>query len=55
MFNYFYNESLRKLVVAFGNLFNQIQIAKYDSSNNISEKIRVPLSYGPKEKFASST
>jgi len=51
MFQYFYNESLRKLVVAFGNLFNQIQIGKYDESDNITEKIRVPLSYSPKEKF----
>ena len=51
MFQYYYNESLRKLVVAFGNLFNQIQIGKYDSSDNLSEKIRVPLSYAPKEKF----
>ena len=51
MFQYFYNESLRKLVVSFGNLFNQIQIGKYDSNNALQEKIRVPITYSPKEKF----
>jgi len=51
MFQYFYNESLRKLVVAFGNLFNNVQIGKYDSNGTLTEKIRVPLTYAPKEKF----
>ena len=51
MFSYYNNESLRKLVVGFGNLFNDMYIGKYDKENNLIEKDRVPLTYGPKEKF----
>jgi len=51
MFTHFYNESLRKLVIGFGGLFNQLQIYKYNADGSTREKIRVPISYGPKEKF----
>ena len=50
MFRPFYNESIRKLIVAFGSMFNNIRIENTDSSGN-QNFIRVPLSYGPKEKF----
>jgi hypothetical protein len=50
MFNSYYNESIRKLIVAFGSLFNNIQIQNTNSGGD-SQLIRVPLSYGPKEKF----
>jgi len=50
MFGYFYNESIRKLVVAFGSLFNDIRIQSVNSAGQ-TEEIRIPLSYGPKEKF----
>jgi len=49
--NYFYNESLRRMTIAFGQIFNNIQIKRKDSSNNVVQSIRVPLAYGPKEKF----
>ena len=52
MFGDYYNQSVRKLVVAFGNLFNEIYIRKYKEENSSSyDKIRVPLTYSPKEKF----
>ena len=51
MFQYYNNESLRKLVVGFGNLFNDMYVAKYDKDGEMIEKDRVPLTYGPKEKF----
>ena len=51
MFGYFYNESMRKMTVAFGQLFNNIQIKRTDSSGNVVQSIRVPLAYAPKEKF----
>ena len=51
MFGHFYNESIRKLVIAFGTLFNDVNIVKYNSDGTEKEKIRVPISYGPKEKF----
>ena len=50
MFRPFYNESIRKLVVAFGSLFNDIRLEHTDSGGT-KQFIRVPLSYGPKEKF----
>jgi hypothetical protein len=48
---YFYNQSLRKMTIAFGQIFNNIQIRRKDSSGNVVQSIRVPLGYGPKEKF----
>lgn len=51
MFEYYDNEALRKLVIGFGSLFNDILVSKDDNHGNSIEKIRVPLSYGPKEKF----
>lgn len=47
----YYNRSIKKLVIAFGSLFNQIYCGRYDSSDTLTEQIRVPISYGPKEKF----
>lgn len=52
MFNQqFYNESLRKTVIAFGSLFNNISISRKDSSSSKIQTMKVPLAYGPKEKF----
>ena len=51
MFQFFSNESLRKLVVWFGNLFNDVYVGKFDDSGEIVEKNRVPITYSPKEKF----
>ena len=47
----FYNETIRKNIVAFGTLFNQITILRKDSNDNITNRIKVPILYGPKEKF----
>lgn len=49
--DYFYNESLRKMTVAFGTLFNNIMIESKSSTGSITKKILVPLAYAPKEKF----
>ena len=48
---YFYNESMRRMTIAFGQIFNNIQVKRKDSSGNITQSIRVPLAYAPKEKF----
>lgn len=50
MFTPYYNESIRKIVVAFGSMFNDIQLRQTNSLGDL-ELIRVPLAYGPKEKF----
>jgi hypothetical protein len=51
MFEYFYHEIIRKTVIAFGTLFNKIQIRKTDDSGNVVSVIEVPLAYGPTQKF----
>ena len=50
---YFYNQSTRNVVVAFGTLFNTIQLHKKDGSGNIVQSMKVPLAYGPKQKWLS--
>ena len=42
---YSYHEIFRKTVVAFGTLFNNIELRRQD------EVMKVPLAYGPKAKF----
>jgi hypothetical protein len=51
MFEYFYNEILRRTVIAFGTLFNDITIKHTNSSDNVVSVIKVPLAYGPTQKF----
>ena len=48
---YFYHQTSRKMVVAFGSLFNNIEVRRTDSSNVVVEVIKIPLSYGPKDKM----
>ena len=48
---YFYHQISRKMVVAFGTLFNDIEVRRTDSSDNVVETIKIPLSYGPKDKM----
>ena len=45
MFEYFYNEILRRTIIGFGTLFNSLEIRQEDSV------VRVPLAYGPTQKF----
>lgn len=53
MFNTFYHGTIRKYIVAFGTLFNDIYINRVNSDNETVQTMKVPLSYGPKEKFLS--
>ena len=48
---YFYHQTSRKMVVAFGTLFNNIEVRKTDSADAVVEVIKIPLSYGPKDKM----
>lgn len=47
----FYNSSLRKYIITFGNMFNGIYVQRLDSSGNRIQNIKVPIAYGPKQKF----
>ena len=46
----FYNQSIRKVLVAFGTLFNNISIDRVDS-NGVSTRVKIPLSYAPRARF----
>jgi len=48
---HFYNQGLRKLTIAFGQIFNNIIIQNTSSTGAVTKRIRVPLAYAPKEKF----
>ena len=48
---YFYNESLRKTIIAFGSLFNEITIIRKNNQGDTLQTMKVPLAYGPKQKF----
>lgn len=49
--NYFYHQNIRKTIIAFGNLFNEIYIKHKDDEENDYSELRVPLAYGPTQKF----
>ena len=53
MFEYFYHQILRKTVIAFGSLFNDITIKHTNSADETVSVIKVPLAYGPTQKFLS--
>ena len=46
-----YHELIRKTVVAFGTLFNDMYVYRKNSTGKIIQKMKVPLAYGPKQKF----
>ena len=47
----FYHESIRKVIVSFGTMFNNINLVRKDNSGTITQTMKVPLAYGPREKF----
>jgi hypothetical protein len=47
----FYHGTLRRYVVMFGNLFNEIQIERFNSAGTKIQTLNVPIEYGPKQKF----
>ena len=50
----FYHETIRKVIIAFGTMFNDIQLVRKDNSGNIMQTMKVPLAYGPRQKFLES-
>jgi hypothetical protein len=47
----FYHETIRKIVIAFGTMFNSIDLVRKDNSGAVTQIMKVPLAYGPREKF----
>ena len=51
--NKFYHESLRRYIILFGTLFNDIHIKRRNSSGNVISEIKCPLTYAPREKVTA--
>ena len=51
MFEYFYHEILRRTIVSFGTLFNNINIKHTNDSDATVSVMKVPLAYSPTQKF----
>ena len=49
--DHFYHASIRRTIAAFGTIFNNIKVVRKDSDGEIKNITRVPLAYGPKQKF----
>jgi hypothetical protein len=49
--NHFYHSHIRKTVAVFGTLFNNIVVQRKEANGNVVNNVKVPLSYGPKQKF----
>lgn len=46
----FYHKTIRKMVVLFGTLFNDINVRRFDAQGNETQRFKCPISYAPKEK-----
>lgn len=49
----FYYESIKKTIIGFGALFQNLRVIRRKSDGTVGEIIKVPIAYGPKEKFIS--
>ena len=48
---YYYHEIIRKTIIAFGTLFNNMIVKHQDANGTVVDEKRVPLAYGPAAKF----
>ena len=51
MANTYYNRIIRKLVIGFGNIFDNITLVRYNQDLSEQERFIVPISYAPKERY----
>jgi hypothetical protein len=49
----YYHGALRKYIIMFGNMFNDIKVDRFDENGEIQKTLAVPISYGPKQRFIS--
>lgn len=47
----FHHNTLRKYVILFGTIFNNIYVTRQNMAGETVQTLKVPLSYGPKEKY----
>ena len=48
---YFYNKNIRNIVILFGTIFNDITIRRTKSDGTIQSTLKVPIAYGPAQKY----
>ena len=48
---YFYHEIIRKTVISFGTVFNDIHVSHQDNTGKDLVDTKVPIAYGPRQKF----
>ena len=46
-----YNRVIRKIIVGFGDLFNNIKLVRYDSNQIEQERFLIPITYASKERY----
>lgn len=51
--NPYYHQSIKSLIIGFGSLFTDLTINKFDATGTKQQSIRVPIAYGPKNKWLS--
>lgn len=51
MLEHFYHGTVRKVVVGFATLFNNIYVTRKGENGEEIERIKVPIAYGPQQKF----
>ena len=49
--DHFYHATMRKSVAVFGTLFNNLRVIRKAADGSVLNQVRVPLAYGPKQKF----
>jgi hypothetical protein len=54
MFGYsYYNQTTRRYIAIFGTLFNNISIGRSNNAGTELQRFKVPINYGPAQKFLS--
>lgn len=51
--NEFYHETIRRYVIVFGTMFNDMVVWRRNTAGDIVKRIKVPIAYGPRAKFLS--
>ena len=47
----FYHQTIRRYVIVFGNMFNDMVVQRINTAGQVVQTLSVPIAYGPKEKF----
>ena len=47
----FYHEHIRRYIVVFGTMFNNIVISRKTEAGVVDKRIKVPISYSPRDKL----